>query len=248
MRKPTWPIEAVHIWEIELEQPPRIVAQLESLLFDDERERAAHFYFERDRRRFTVARGALRRILAGYAGSAPAALRFEYGAHGKPALREPPILRSLHFNLSHSHELALLGVVATRLIGIDLEYVSQLIDLEGLATSFFAPEECAALLSQPPNARPLTFFRHWAAKEAYMKGRGEGMALRSQSFSVTFGADHSSALLRPAPGDPQPWTLQPLNRWPGYGAALAMTGPPLPIHNLCFSPLLEVHSDGSRPG
>src|SRR5208282_3845449 len=55
-----------------------------ALLDADEQTRAGRFVFERDRRRFINAHAALRRILAGYLGADPAALRFEIANGGKP--------------------------------------------------------------------------------------------------------------------------------------------------------------------
>jgi 4'-phosphopantetheinyl transferase len=70
--------EDVHLWCISLEQPAELVHSLSQLLSHDEQARAARFYFERDRRRFTVGRGALRVMLSSYLGADPDQLRFCY--------------------------------------------------------------------------------------------------------------------------------------------------------------------------
>jgi hypothetical protein len=54
--------------------------------FSLQQERAERFHFERDRRRYAVGRGILRRLLGGYSSLPPAELRFVYGLHGKPLL------------------------------------------------------------------------------------------------------------------------------------------------------------------
>ncbi len=104
---------------------------LRSRLSSDELARAARFHFERDRTRFSVARAALREILAHYLGTSPAEIAFVYGDHGKPALAPP--YGDLRFNLSHSHDLALCAVARGSEVGVDVERIRELDDLEGMA-------------------------------------------------------------------------------------------------------------------
>src|SRR6266700_198957 len=82
----TLPPGTVHIWQASLDPPAASVTQLEQLLADDERARAARFRFERDRRRFIVARGILRSLLARYTNCPGAHIVFSYSTKGKPAL------------------------------------------------------------------------------------------------------------------------------------------------------------------
>src|SRR5262252_2460436 len=103
-------------------------------LSKDELARASRFHFERDRDRFIVARGELRRVLAGYVGLDPGSLTFRYGARGKPSVEGD----SLEFNLSHSGSIALLGLTRQRRIGIDIEEIRYLDDCGELAARFFS--------------------------------------------------------------------------------------------------------------
>ena len=89
----------VHVWRAALDVPAGSLRRLQQSLSADERERAARFHAEKDRRHFVAGRGMLRAILARYQGCAPHQLRFRYGEQGKPFLegvhREP-----LRFNLA----------------------------------------------------------------------------------------------------------------------------------------------------
>src|SRR5205807_31100 len=93
----------VHVWRVPLGQPPDVVAALAHLLSEDERDRAARFYFERHRAAFTVARGALRTLAGRYLGCAPAPLVFGYRERGKPYLVASH--GDLRFNVSHSADV-----------------------------------------------------------------------------------------------------------------------------------------------
>ncbi|MBA3413818.1 MAG: phosphopantetheinyl transferase, partial [Chloroflexia bacterium] len=133
----------VHLWWASLRVPPERLARLEALLTGDERTRADRFRFARDRARFVVARGMLREILGRYLDRDPAALRFAYGAHGKPALAETST--GLRFNLAHSGDAALFAVRWERDIGVDLEPVRTDLDLGELAAIVLTPGERALL-------------------------------------------------------------------------------------------------------
>ena len=79
-------------------------ARLQTLLSQDEIERANRFVFARDRERFVVGRGRVREALGGRLSLAPRDLIFSYSENRKPSIA------GLHFNLSHSGGLAALAI------------------------------------------------------------------------------------------------------------------------------------------
>ena len=70
---------AADVWVAGLEPPDAVRETLGEILSVAERERAARFVFERDRRRFVAARTFLRLILSRELGTPPAALEIEIG-------------------------------------------------------------------------------------------------------------------------------------------------------------------------
>src|SRR6476646_11075600 len=106
-----WPNE-VHVWRARLDMPWSWAFD-EALSLDD-RTRADRFRFESDRRRFCVARASLRLILARYLKSKPGRLQIELGEYGKPYFADAKATQGLRFNLSHSHELALIAISRDR--------------------------------------------------------------------------------------------------------------------------------------
>jgi len=172
----------VQIWAIPLNPPEAEVLRLTRLLSADEQERASRFRFDVHRRRYVVGRGALRRLLGAYLGADPAGLRFGYGPRGKPGLPDWP---GLGFNLSNSEDLALAGFLRDREIGVDVEYMKEMDDLESIASRFFSASEVQALSSVPREQKKEAFFNCWTRKEAYLKAVGEGLAAPLNSFDVT---------------------------------------------------------------
>ena len=214
----------VHVWRIDLDagspEPPARV------LSADELARAARFKFPRDREHFMAARAALRRILAGYLGAAAEALRFRYGAQGKPALEGLSVRDGLDFNLAHSRSLALIAVSRGRRLGIDLEWIRPDVADEGIAERFFAPAEVQELGALRREDRALAFFRCWTRKEAYIKARGEGLSIPLSSFCVSLSPDETPKLVsvEGQPSEVSRWTLHELEPGSGFAAALAVEG------------------------
>lgn len=218
--------DEVHVWRIALEPPRTSLARLAARLSQDERRRAARFRFERDRRRFHAARGALRELLAGYLGEEPERLAFVEGLHGKPGLA---ISRGeeLRFNLSHSGELALCAVSRRREVGVDVEQVRELPDAEALARRFFSDVETAALEALPEAQRLAAFFRCWTRKEAYLKAVGAGLLQPLDGFDVSLLPELGECELsvRGRPEETARWSLQSLDVGAGYAAAVVAEGP-----------------------
>lgn len=213
---------AAHVWKLRLDLPPGDVRALRELLSADECERADRFVFDAHRNRFIACRGQVRRILAAYLGTAPAELRFQYGARGKPSLALPAD-NLVTFNISHSHDLALCAVARGGELGVDIEFIRPPSDFDGLAAHFFAPREVAALKSLPEDVRLESFFRCWTRKEAVLKAVGTGLALPLDRIVVTLAPDEPARILacNEDPTGPADWRLYALEPGPGYVGALA---------------------------
>ena len=218
--------DQVHVWRAPLDLPTSRVQHLRRTLATAEMRRADRYHFEKDRQHLIVARGLLRAILSRYVGIEPDQLCFCYGPQGKPQLAGETDKKALCFNVSHSHELVLYTFARGREIGIDLEYMRpDTADVE-IAERFFSPREIAALRALPADAQREAFFACWTRKEAYLKARGDGLALDLDQFDVSLVPGEPAALLS-TDGDPQEashWSLQELNPGPGYAAALAVEG------------------------
>ncbi|MBW4672576.1 MAG: 4'-phosphopantetheinyl transferase superfamily protein [Desmonostoc geniculatum HA4340-LM1] len=168
--------DEIHLWRINLEQPEPQLQHLIATLSNDEIARAERFYFQQHRERFIAGRGILRSILGRYLNIKPSEVKFNYQQRGKPVLAETFADSGLEFNLSHSQELGLCAVNCQREIGVDLEYIRPVSDLEALAKRFFLTREYEMLRSLPSNQQQEVFFRYWTCKEAYLKATGDGIS------------------------------------------------------------------------
>ncbi len=231
---PTLAQDQVHIWHLLLEEEVARVEELCGLLSRDERGRAARFHFEKDRHHFIVTHGCLRRILGRYLNLAPEQLQFTYSHYGKPALA---YASRLSFNLSHSQTAALLAITPAPTVGVDIEQIRDGLPCLEVAKHFFSPQEQAALAELPPELQAEAFFNCWTRKEAYIKARGEGLALPLDQFDVTLAPGQPAQLLhtRPDAAGAARWTLQALSVDAGYAAAVAVEGRDWQIHSFEFN-------------
>lgn len=218
---------AVHVWRLRLDLPAERLAALEPLLCPHERDRAGRFRFERDRTRFVAAHSGMRMVLSSYLRCQPQQVDLVQDGRSKPLLRPSTDPAPLRFNLSHSGDWALLAV-GQREIGVDIEQVRLISDLEHLAASVLAPSELAVLTTSPERDRLECFFRIWTRKEAAVKAIGAGLAAelrsieiepadpaRAEAFQVKRVAHSRLSLYG--------WSFDPL---PGYHAALVLDGLP----------------------
>lgn len=199
--------DEAHCWCVPLDVPPDASAGLVATLTGEERSRCARLRFERDRRRFVIAHGALRDLLGRYLGTRPGLVRFEYNAFGKPELC-PEFGRRLRFNLSHSANLALIAIAADAEVGVDVEHIRPSPEYADIARRFFSPAEVDRLNRVPGHLHAEAFLACWTRKEAYVKARGKGLATPLESFA---GPHRNGA-----------WSLYALHPAPEYVGALAI--------------------------
>ena len=216
------PGDEVQLWRVPLEQGADRVGGYAQLLSVEERERAARFHFERDRRRFIVSHGALRQILGCYLEADPAGLRFTIEPQGKPRLAAACAASGVQFSLTHSHELAVCAIAYQCAVGVDVEQQRTLSDLMSLAARYFADEEYAALRNLPVDQQSPAFFKAWTCKEAYLKATGQGLAhgLKHVPVMLQPGKPAQLRALANAPQETARWSVLDFEPAPQYHGAV----------------------------
>ncbi len=191
------PPNEVHLWSASLDETnPAEYAAFKGILDPTEFHRAGRFHFARDQRRFTLARGILRTLLAHYLATSPVSLVFGYTPRGKPHLSNPAA--DLRFNLSHSGGAALFAFARDREVGVDLEAGERLgDDWPLLARRFFSTPEQDELFAIPTAQQRPAFLDGWTRKEAYLKATGAGIADGLQNIRVTLSPERPPAFLSP---------------------------------------------------
>ena len=192
------------------------------LLSAEEHQRATRLRFADDRLRSLAARALARVLLAACGAGSARTLAFASGPHGKPHLANGP--QGLHFNLAHSGSAVLVAIARARAVGVDVEQIRG--GIADTADGICSQAETAALAKLDPARREAGFFACWTRKEAYLKARGDGLAVEPGRFDVEVDPDAVPALLatRHDPLDVSRWTLASLPPIPGHAAAVAAAG------------------------
>lgn len=218
--------DSVHIWCTDLNLPTELLTNLAGNLSLDERQRAERFYFEPDKKKFIACRGLLRIILSYYLNLAPDRLEFTYSLQGKPELNNT----QLCFNVSHSHNLAVYAIALNRSVGIDLEYLRQIPNVQQLAERFFSPDESTMINTLNKEEQQEFFFRLWTIKEAYLKATGEGLA-GLQKIAVSFTQENAVNLYQTQDNIllNTHWFCVEFKPAPDYAGALVVQGEDLAV-------------------
>jgi phosphopantetheinyl transferase len=163
-----------------------------SILSNEEIERAARYRFERDAERWICWRAGLRRILAEYLGIDAAEVPIHSPESAKPQLADPDL--HLHFNLSHSSNLAAVIVCGDGPVGIDIEPLARAASLPECRHEFCHPAEIEGL---PADATSLerALLEIWVAKEALLKALGTGLGFPPRQLRIVGDHGRSSAPL-----------------------------------------------------
>jgi 4'-phosphopantetheinyl transferase len=212
---PSHGVDIVHVWKIDLGRSDWRCCL--AALSIDERDRAGRFLFEQDRQRFVVARAALRSLIGWHVQMPASRIHLTVQSHGKPRLVADGHEDKVRFNVSHSYDLALIAISGEREVGVDVERIRPLADLDSIAARHFAPEERQALFRATPVDRLPLFYRYWTLKEAYLKARGFGLHMPLDAVDVSAAAEDPFVLQGG-------WSARTLTCEPGYAAALVVAG------------------------
>lgn len=224
--------DEIHIWFGILDQPVYEFRRFIQTLDRDERTRAGLFHFQKDRKRFIARHGILRMILGRYLGVKPSEVRFYRGKNGKPALTETFGKETIRFNLSHSDSVALFAFSRNHEIGVDIEQIRDIPEMDHIVELSFCPREKAFFRALPQGNRRDAFFDYWTRKEAYIKATGEGLSQALDRVDVTFVPREAAKLVR-IEGDSiraSRWSIQELKPVFGFAAAFAVEGQGSRLH------------------
>lgn len=178
----------LHLWYIPLHIEVPLSLAFATLSID-EQQRAESFKFKKNQRDYILRRFLLRKILSLYSMIEPQAIHFIYNEYQKPYLEKNE--HHLQFNMSHSHDVAILGIMKNHTIGVDIECLKPMHDIVNIAQEFFSPKEIADFLLLSECDRLEFFYTTWTKKEAFVKAIGEGLSYQPNLVDVSMALEWS---------------------------------------------------------
>lgn len=218
------PTDEIHIWVVALDQQLSENIRFIQTLSTDERMRAGRFHFQEDRKRFIARHGILRKILGYYLGVKASEIRFYHGKNGKPAIIETTGRGTIQFNLSHSNGVAVFAFARNHEVGVDIEHIHDISEIEQIVERFFSLNEYEVLRSLPDSQKKEAFFNGWTCKEAFVKALGDGLSLPLDKFDVALVPGEPAELIRIESDSREAlkWSIQKLKSASDYSGALAV--------------------------
>ena len=218
-RFPTIGPGAVVLWSVWIGGTPD-PGRAGAVLTADELDRASSFVHDAHRTRYVLRRLALRELLGRYLHVEPSDVRFVYSDYGKPELPG----ETLRFNVAHSEDLAVIGLTEHDRLGVDVERVRDLPDIDGVARAVFSDRELEVFDALPDSSKIRAFFDGWTRKEAFVKAVGKGLSQPLKVFDVTLRPGEEARLLEldGSTARAATWSLFDVSPMEGWVGAVAV--------------------------
>ncbi|SFJ92599.1 phosphopantetheine--protein transferase domain-containing protein [Bradyrhizobium sp. cf659] len=153
---------------------------------------------------YLAAHAGARLLLGALTGQAADRMRFETSPLGKPQLVDAPT--GLDFSLSHARG-AVAVAAAYMPIGVDIEPLRQISDLDELIEVALSPEERRTFARTPEALRSRLFLRYWTLKEAILKAAGVGFSVSPHTLVVDAGSSPAVLAVPDALGPAEQWHI-----------------------------------------
>jgi len=212
--------DEVHVYSTSLDWPDASLAWTGSWLSDTEQARARQLVDPIKRNRFSAARASLRWLLAKYLDQPPQEVVIQYEPGGKP------YVPGVHFNVSHSHDRALIAITRACAVGVDVEFIDQHVPYWQVAEVAFTSQEREALSAIPVGRQRQVFYQMWTGKEALLKAYGG-------KLDIYLKGESSGGEVQEVP----PYRILPLSLEECWAGAIALTNPPSAV-NLRYGALV----------
>ncbi|GAB3929600.1 4'-phosphopantetheinyl transferase superfamily protein [Kribbella albertanoniae] len=214
-------VNEVEVWWAGIGQArPEFVADLNAV----EQERYARYLRDADKARFLLGVTMVRRLLGARMSLPPANVVLDRACRdcGKPHGKVQA--EGVELSVSHSGDWVGLAI-GTAPVGLDVEQIGSLVDVDGVAGMSLAPEELQELKRYDGIEKARAFTRYWTRKEALLKATGDGIGA-GLSTVVVSPPDQPAAVVRWNSGPAQ---LSDLEIDTNHLAALAVLSAEPPV-------------------
>lgn len=161
--------------------------ELETFIYlsDEEKSKSRSYKKEYDQNNYRVTHSLVNYIYSSILKCSVNNLPYRFGKHKKPYISND---FNYHYNISHSNNYAIVGILCSEL-GVDIEYYNEKLDYISIAKGLFSLVDMKYIQRDRKK-----FLQLWVAKEAYLKYKGTGFYRDINSIVIT-GADNNTITL-----------------------------------------------------
>lgn len=174
----------IHIYIFDFSINNSLFAEKFNLLSEEEKVKVERYKFTVDKMRAIKTYVLRRLILSKYLYVSPEKIIFSYNQNGKPSIANSDS-HKLHFNYAHTGETVVFALNRNCEIGVDIELIKNIPELELLVQKYLSDEEIYLFDKIKNSYNKLKYFyKIWTRKEALLKGIGKGISDEMRNFSV----------------------------------------------------------------
>lgn len=172
-----------------------------NVLSAEEKQRANRYKFKSDYLKYVHSKYALRRLLGSYTHHDPRNIPILIGATGKPYINFASP-HNIKFSVSHTPFITIIGFSLGNEIGVDIEFIKPIDNMETIFRTCFSEDENKNLEGLIGLEKLKHFFSCWTMMEAYQKAIGDGITgVKDGGFSCKLEKN---------------WVMGEINLGPGY--------------------------------
>lgn len=209
---PLLPPGELHVWQVSTNINSKILEDSKSALTEKDLAKVSFYKFDQVRDSFVVSQGALRMLLSSYLGISPSLVKLGRRKKGKPYSIDDP---GLYFNMSNSGEFVAIVFSRDSEVGIDIEKIRPIHDLDEMIAKNFTRREIKFITAKPEE-KISRFFRFWTIKESYLKAIGEGMRLPPDHLEFSIENDRIRQLSVQGVFDQEDWNFKEFSKSTDY--------------------------------
>jgi 4'-phosphopantetheinyl transferase len=217
----------VHIWSVDLDHLKLPCNEAVQMLPEFEKKKSERFRFEILRTRYIKGHYMLRSLLGMYLGIDFFNQEFHINKYGKPSLKNTRADDSIYFNMSNSENTCICVFRQHGDIGVDVEKIHDLPDMDRIVERFFSPDENEIFCSLPDHDKKTSFFKYWTRKEALLKAMGRGLSFPLDEVNVVPDKiDETSDFFikTKETNTEREWIVHDVSVFDGFASALALDG------------------------
>ena len=170
----------IYLWSTQIDATASEIARWRRTLTSSEIARGERFHFDHDRKEFWGGRTFLRHVLGTHLDIPASEVQFAVGPNGKPEL----VTGAIQFNYARSRQFAVCAIANQRSVGVDVERMREIADMESLAATVMSDQEFNSWNQLAPSCKPSGFFSAWTYKEARGKASGVGISNGTRGLPI----------------------------------------------------------------